>query len=103
MKITDQKLDALLKSRRLEAPRPDLAQHIILRSRTIPQKRSVSAWEAIQQVFADFHLVKPAYVLAGTLIIGLLIGFSDPSGLSTSTDTDTGPVQSFLYADEGIL
>ena len=101
MTITDEKLDALLKSRRMEAPRPDLAQQIILKARTIPQRRSVSLWETIQQVFADFHLAKPAYVLVGTLILGLLIGLSDPSGLSTPSDN--GQVQTFLYADEGIL
>jgi hypothetical protein len=103
MKMTDDKLDALLNSRRMEAATPDLAERIILNARTIPQKRSISIWEAIQQTFADFHLAKPAYVLAGTLVLGLLIGFSDPSGLSTSNDNNNGQVQSFLYADEGML
>ena len=103
MTITDEKLDTLLKSRRMEAPRSDLADRIILRARVIQQKRSLSIWEAVQQMFGEFHLAKPAYVLCGTLILGLLIGFSDPSGLSTSSDSDNGQVQSFLYADEGIL
>ncbi|HEY7168397.1 MAG TPA: hypothetical protein VIB79_27810 [Candidatus Binatia bacterium] len=103
MNMTDERLDELLKSRRMEAPRPDLAQQIILKARAIPQKSSVSLWEAIQQMFTEFHLAKPAYVLVGTLIVGLLIGFSDPSGLRTASDSDNGQVQSFLYADEGIL
>ena len=101
--MTDDKLDALLNSRRMEAARPDLAERIILNVRTVPQKHSVSLWGAIQQTFADFHLARPAYVLAGTLLLGLLIGFSDPSGLSTSNDNSSGQVQSFLYADEGML
>jgi hypothetical protein len=54
-------------------------------------------------LFAEFHLAKPAYVLAGTLILGLVVGFSEPLSTSTTNGADSAQVQSFLYADEGML
>ena len=56
----------------------------------------------LQQLFAEFHLAKPAYVLAVTLLLGFIIGFSEPPG-TTANDADGAQVQSFLYADESIL
>ena len=55
----------------------------------------------MRQVFAEFHLPKPGYVLAGALVLGVVVGFSTPQ--------DTGPlaeensVQNFLAADEALL
>lgn len=101
-KMQDDKLEAMLKARHIEAASADLSQRIILKSQAIPQK-TLSLWQWLQQLFAEFHLAKPAYVLAGTLILGLVVGFSEPLSTSTTNGADSAQVQSFLYADEGML
>lgn len=99
----DEKLEAMLRSRRLEPAHPDLAERIVLKAQSIPQKQTIPFMLWLKQLFAEFHLAKPAYVLAGTLIFGFIIGFSAPLGTTAANDTDTGQVQGFLYADEGLL
>ena len=101
-KMQDEKLEVMLKARHIEAASPDLAQRIILKAQGIPQKGAISLWQFLQQLFAEFHLAKPAYVLAATLFLGFIIGFSEPLG-TTANDADGAQVQSFLYADESIL
>jgi hypothetical protein len=96
----DDKLDQLLRSRRLEAASPDLTQRIILKAQAIPQNKNLSLWQWIRQVCAEFHLPKPAYVLAGALIFGVVIGFSTPPDINSPSDDN---VQSFLSADEALL
>jgi hypothetical protein len=101
--IHDQKLEKMLKSRRVESASPDLAERIVLKAQRIPQNPTVPLREWIRQLFADFHLPRPAYALAGTLIVGLVVGFNAPLDTKTTADADPFPVQSFLYADEGLL
>ena len=74
-KMQDQKLEVMLKARHIEGASPDLAQRIILKAQGIPQKGAISLWQFLQQLFAEFHLAKPAYVLAATLLLGFIIGF----------------------------
>ena len=101
--MKDEKLDAMLKARRFEPASPNLAERIILKAQTIPQNQTISPWQWLRQLFAESHLAKPAYVLAGTLILGFVIGFSAPLGTTGANDTDTAQTQGFLYADEGML
>jgi hypothetical protein len=96
----DDKLDQMLRSRRLEAASPDLAQRIILKAQAIPQNKNLSLWQWIRQVCAEFHLPRPAYVLTGALIFGVVIGFSTPPDINSVSDDN---VQSFLSADEALL
>ena len=99
----DEKLEAMLRSRRIEPARPDLAERIILRSQSIAQNPTITFMQWLKQLFEEFRLPKPAYVLASTLLIGFVIGFSAPLDTNTASETDTVQVQGFLYADEGIL
>jgi hypothetical protein len=99
----DEKLEAMLRARRLEPARPDLAQRIILKAQSLPQNQTMPLWQSIKQLFADFHLPRPAYGLACTLILGFVVGFNIPLNTTTSDDLDSGQVQGFLYADEAIL
>jgi hypothetical protein len=96
----DDKLDQMLRSRRLEAASPDLTQRIILKAQATPQNKNVPLWQWIRQVCAEFHLPKPAYTLAGALIFGVMIGFSTPPDINPAMDDS---VQSFLSADEALL
>jgi hypothetical protein len=98
----DDKLDAMLRSRRLEPASFDLAQRIILKARSLPQNQTIPFWQWMTQLFAEFHLPRPAYVLACTLILGFVVGFNTPLNTNTA-DLDTDQVQGFLYADEAIL
>jgi hypothetical protein len=98
----DQKIDEMLKARRIQAASPDLAQRIILKAQLTPQVQVFSFGRWIKQTFAELHLPNPAYVLAGTLMMGFVLGLSIPS--DPVTDNPDGlQVQSFLDSDEGIL
>ncbi len=99
----DQKLEALLRSRRFEPARPDLASRIVLKAQGIRQNQTVSLTWWMKQLFAEFSLPRPAYVLVGTLIFGAVVGFNRPLDPPSVDETDPIYVQSFLYADEGLL
>jgi hypothetical protein len=93
----DEKIDEMLKARRTQAASPELAGRIILKAQNTPQIQAFSLGRWIK-----LHLPKPAYVLAGTLIMGFVVGLNIPSGGPTD-NADTVEVQSFLDSDEGIL
>ena len=95
----DEKLEGLLRSRRFEPASPDLAERIVLKAQSIPQNQPISLTQWMKQLFAEFHLPKPAYVLACTLILGFAVGFYRPLD-TIPDDADNIHVQSFLYADE---
>jgi hypothetical protein len=97
----DQKLDALLRSRRIEPSSSDLAQRIILKAQGLPQRQTVSLGRWIRQLFAEFHLPRPAYVIASTLILGVIVGFNTP--VDTSRDDSESVYVQSLYADEDML
>lgn len=99
----DEKLDNLLRSRRVEPASADLAQRIILKARQLPQTKSVPLWQSVRELFGEFHLPKPAYVLASALVFGVVIGFSAPQDTGPAADDGSASVQSFLSADEALL
>jgi hypothetical protein len=99
----DEKLEAMLKSRRFETASSNLAERIILKAQDIPQRHPFPLMPWLMQLFAELHLPRPAYVLAGTLILGFVLGFNAPLHVTTADDIDTDQVQSFLYADEDVL
>ena len=35
-----------------------------------------SLWQSVRQLFAEFHLPKPGYVLASALVLGMVLDFS---------------------------
>jgi hypothetical protein len=96
----DDKLEQMLRSRRVEAVSPDLSQRIILKAQAMPQNKNLPLWQWIRQVCTEFHLPKPAYVLAGALIFGVVIGFNTPPDINPAIDDS---VQNFLSADEALL
>ncbi|HEX5607866.1 MAG TPA: hypothetical protein VFY96_15175 [Candidatus Binatia bacterium] len=98
----DDKLDLWLRQRQVTPATSDLAQRIILRSQQVPQIKAISLWQSIRALCAEFHLPKPAYVLASALTIGLVIGFSTPQD-TDSSGNDVVAAQSFLAVDEAML
>jgi hypothetical protein len=99
----DEKLEHLLRSRRIEPARADLAQRIMLKARSLPQAPNMSPWESLRQLFAELHLPKPAYVLASALVLGIVIGISAPPDSRPFAEENAASVQNFLAADETLL
>ena len=95
----DEKLDAMLRARRVEPGSRDLAQRIILKAQSLPQNQTLPFAQWLRQLFAEFHLPKPAYVVASALVLGIVVGLNTPDR-TASKDDDSASVQSFLYADE---
>jgi hypothetical protein len=95
------KLESMLRSRGVEAPSHDLAERIILRAAVVPQQQNFSFWRFMRELCAEFHLPKPAYVLAGALAIGIAVGYSAPSDIGTNQIDDSATAQ--VLADEELL
>jgi hypothetical protein len=99
----DEKLARMLHSRRIEPASHDLAARIILKAQSLPQLESTSLWQAVRQLFAEFHLPKPGYVLASALILGMLLGFNIAPDHSSLNENNSQAAQSFLSGDEELL
>ena len=95
-------IDELLKARGIQAASPDLAQRIILKAQMTPQLQGFSLGQWIKQTFAELHLPNPAYVLAGTLMMGFVLGLNVPSDTAPE-NADAVQALSFLDPDEGLL
>ena len=98
----DEKIDEMLKARRIQSASPDLAQRIILKAQTTPQLQVFSLARWIKQTFAELHLPNPAYVLAGTLMMGFVVGLNVPSDTPIE-NAEAVQALSFLDPDEGLL
>ena len=98
----EQKLEALLQSRRVEPASPDLVERIVLQARRIPQNQTIPLTQWMKRLFSEFHLPRPVSVFACTLILGIVVGFNSPLD-TPADDGDAMHVQSFLYADEDML
>lgn len=101
----EEKLDRLLRARRVEPAGADLTQRIILRAQQTPQSQTFSLWQWLRELCAEFHLPKPAYVLASALALGLVIGVSTPDGsvINANDSAADASVQSVFSADEALL
>ena len=94
--------ERLLETRRYEEPANNLAQRIISASR---QKAPSGLGSFMSALLNEFHFPKPAFAMLSAvmiliLVIGFVIGFSNPSGSSVSTAQEETSLQAFLY-DEG--
>ena len=99
----DDKLDSLLRSRQLDPASSDLAQRIILMARGLPQVRSISTWQSVRQLFAEFRLPKPGYVFASALILGMLLGFNFTPDHPSVNEANSQSAQSLFSGDEELL
>lgn len=98
----DEKLEHLLRSRRVEPARTDLAQRIILAAGQRRQRGNIPFWYWVRDLFVELHLPQPGYVLAGALLLGMVIGFNTPAETGLASEEAVG-IQSFLSADEALL
>ena len=98
----DKKIDQMLKARQIQAASPNLAERIILKAQMTPQAQVFSFGRWIKQTFAELHLPNPAYVLAGTLMMGFVLGLNVPSDTAPE-NADAVQAFSFLDPDEGLI
>jgi hypothetical protein len=101
--MRDEKLDEMLRSRRVDPASPDLSERIILKAQAIPQSEALPLGQALRRLFAEFHLPKPAYVVAGTMLVGFLLGLNNPLDTLPRDQGNAQTAQAFLYADEDAL
>jgi hypothetical protein len=99
----DERLASLLRRRHAESASANLAERIILRAQSLPQQQNASLWSALRQIFAEYHLPKPGYVLASALILGIVLGFSTAPEIDSQTDTGAIATQSLIASDEELL
>ena len=99
----DKKLDSMLLSRRSQAASPDLAARIIRKAQAVPQIQNLSLWQSLRQLFVESRLPRPGYVLAATLIFGMLLGFATARDEAGIKETSYANPQSFLSGDEELL
>jgi len=101
----EEKLDRLLRARGVEPAGADLARRIILQAQQTPQNRNFSPWQWLRELCLEFHLPKPAYVLASALVFGLVIGLSTPDGsaINGNDSAAAASVQSVFSTDEALL
>lgn len=99
----DDKLESMLRSRQSEAASADLAQRIIHKAQSLPQIQNLSLWLSLRQLFVESHLPRPGYVLAATLIFGMLLGFATAGDEAAIKETSYANSQSFLSGDEELL
>jgi hypothetical protein len=99
----DDKLESMLGSRQSHAASADLAERIILRAQSLPQIQNLSLWQSLRQLFVESRLPRPGYVLAGTLIFGMLVGYATARDETSIKETSYANTQSFLSGDEELL
>lgn len=99
----DEKLARLLHSRHIEPASHDLAARIILKAQSSPQVQNISLWQTVRQLFAEFHLPKPGYVLASALVLGMVLGFSTAPENGQLSDASSATAQSYIADDEELL
>ena len=86
MNISDEKLDQLLKSTVPIPPSSNLAERIIAQAATsqITAKIETGKRSLFKQILNNFILPKPAYALACSMLVGVLLGWQD-SALDVNT------------------
>jgi hypothetical protein len=95
----ERKLEELLRSRRVEPPKADLAERIILEARAIEQRSGFARRPLLSRLLGELPLPNPALLLACTLLLGILLGFGLPYD---ATDSDSIYLQDFLYVEGDI-
>jgi hypothetical protein len=98
MNINDEKLDQLLKGGVPVPPSSNLADRIIAQAATsqITAKIEGSKQSLFKQILNSFIIPKPAYALAFSMLVGVLLGWQD-----SALDVNANTIQ-LASIDEGL-
>ncbi len=97
---SDSKFNKLLEQRRSPPGCDYLAQRIINVAARIPQQHRPGLLSWIKQLFADYAVPRPVYLLASILLIGFFTGFWLPSTEPSKPGIYSSELEEFLYEDE---
>lgn len=102
-----EELERVLKARNYEGPSADLADRIIRTSLQREQKALHGLSGLLSELLGVFEVPKRAVVSVSAvvvvlLIVGFVIGFSDPLGSSSTEQASTG-LQDILYSEGALL
>jgi hypothetical protein len=105
MKIEDQELDKLLKSRPFISPQEDLRNRIAKTARSVTQKTDESIGKWLQDLFVEFIVLKPIYAWGLVLVLGLCVGFvsTGQSMHERGIGIHANQIQDFLYVKRSFL
>lgn len=95
--VQHKKLESLLQERAFEAPDSRLENRILAAAAMVSKRRNAgftSLWGALY----EFILPKPAYVLAATLLLGVLVGWQNNTDITNADSASS----TFIY-DEGSM
>jgi hypothetical protein len=95
-----ERLEAMLRSRSFVPASPDLAERIVRAAQLTRHGPALSLGQWVQQLFAEYRLPEPVYVMAGTLLLGFVVGLSAPLLIDSREDAEPMQLQSFLYGEE---
>jgi hypothetical protein len=92
MNRSDEKLNQLLKSVKVVPPRSNLAERIIAQAQPLSKNQpepntqilSVNKESFIKQILRSLVFPKPAYALACSMLVGVLVGWQNPD-VNTNT------------------
>jgi hypothetical protein len=87
--------EAILRTRELEAPSPDLETRIIAAASRRERMASPGLAELLRSCFADLRLPAPVLTTAAVLIVGVVIGLWLPTQ-PVLADSESAEVQAFL-------
>jgi hypothetical protein len=98
----EKEFDYLLLAQDIESPAPHLAQRIIEASGVIKKKEQLSIRSFFEELFSELRIPQPALVTVIILLIGIVLGFSNPLdwGLTDQMQTQ---LYDFLYYEGDVL
>ena len=103
----EERFEEVLKTRKYEEPRRDLAGRIVAAALPRKKKAQRNLGVFFSEVLQEFNLSRRALAtisvsLIFTLIIGFTIGFSNPSGFVSAEQYETN-LEDFLYYEGDVL
>lgn len=108
MTYNDDNFDNFLRTRSFTPARQDLASYILRNAQMVDPKKRLSVFDILRNIFREFNLPEPAYVLSFLLLLGFLTGI----GLQSLHQKDnynsydiynTVTIQNYLHAGENVL
>ncbi len=96
------RLEMVMASRTLEAPRPDFSRRIIAAARPRERRGFRGLAELVASYFDDLRLPAPVVTVTAVLVMGFVVGLLLPAE-STLAESEVADVQTFLDSETEAL